>query len=468
MDEELIKLLTQNAGIADEAARYQQDMLRAQGTLKTAQQDPRRTTGQGGMFSALARGLGTYRGANEEAAAKANLLGVDERTKQMRQAGMAAVQGLPSMTPPIDPETGGYGLIPPEVTDRRRALGQALGMSPLADQRTAGAGVLAEADKAQLEAAKQANARTLGLVDIPGIGLVPKAFASAMYGADAKARTAYEKLHAPKWSPNSADANTSGMTQQVMPDGSIRLTPTGTAKPPSAGIGIAASAIDPESVKSAARLYEATGGLTMGSAFQGRGMEQARALVLKEHAAMFPDSNLGGNAAGYKADTGSLKDLTASMNRLEAFHGQLKKNIDVMRTYFNQIPDAGSKPMNAVLRELESQLGSPAMAGFHLAQNAVTAEAGRIMNNPDLRGQLTDTARQEMAAVHSGNYTLPQLEEVIKVIEKDASNRLTTLKAQIDKVKGATSSPADPRGGRALPKATGAAEPSLDELLKRY
>lgn len=78
MNDDLLKLLTDSAGSADEMALIQQKLLRSKDLRTQAAQDPRRTTRQGGMFSALARGVGAYNA------------GQLEREAGEAQAGMAA------------------------------------------------------------------------------------------------------------------------------------------------------------------------------------------------------------------------------------------------------------------------------------------------------------------------------------------------------------------------------------------
>ena len=183
MADRLTELLAQNAGLGDEETALQLQMLRAKTLRDRAAVDPRRTTGKGGMFSALARGVNAYRGGTMEAEADTTRAGLDARRMELRQAAQESVGGLPSLTPEIDPRTGGYGVVSPEAITQHRALGQALGLSPVPDLAKRGAAISGEAEKAQADAAKLANLRALGLVELPDGRMVPASSMGINYNA---------------------------------------------------------------------------------------------------------------------------------------------------------------------------------------------------------------------------------------------------------------------------------------------
>lgn len=183
MSDRLLELLSQNAGMGDEVAALQAQLLRAKGLRTQAQTDPRRTTGKGGMFSALARGVNAYRAGTMEAENETAQAGIDARSAQMRQAAQEAVGGLPSITPEIDPRTGGYGTIDPAALAQHRALGRALGSGPLPDLAKQGVSISGEAEKAGGEAAKLANLRAMGLVETKDGRLVPVNSVRSNYNA---------------------------------------------------------------------------------------------------------------------------------------------------------------------------------------------------------------------------------------------------------------------------------------------
>ena len=175
MADRLTELLAQNAGLGDEEAALQLQMLRAKTLRDRAAEDPRRTTGKGGMFSALARGVNAYRGGTMEAEADTTRAGLDARRMELRQAAQESVGGLPSLSGGYDPQTGTPLPPPEEALAAHRALGRALGFAPDKGLVAQGASVAEGAAKAQEAADKRAQEAMIKMVTLDNGERVPVA-----------------------------------------------------------------------------------------------------------------------------------------------------------------------------------------------------------------------------------------------------------------------------------------------------
>jgi YHS domain-containing protein len=81
-------------------------------------------------------------------------------------------------------------------------------------------------------------------------------------------------------------------------------------------------------------------------------------------------------------------------------------------------------------------MGSTEVAAFKAAQQVAAPEVARILTNPNLAGQLTDSARHEAEQVLSGDYSFNQLVAVANTLKQDFANRKTSYAEQINEIKG--------------------------------
>jgi hypothetical protein len=141
------------------------------------------------------------------------------------------------------------------------------------------------------------------------------------------------------------------------------------------------------------------------------------------------------NQAQFSADRKSLSDLRSATDALTAFEGTALRNAKQLEDRMALITDVGSPLFNGLIRDLQaSALGPAELAAFNAARRIVIPEFARILNNPRLSGQLTDTARAEMEEILQGNATIPSILEVLNVLRTDAGNRRTENEAQLREV----------------------------------
>jgi hypothetical protein len=135
---------------------------------------------------------------------------------------------------------------------------------------------------------------------------------------------------------------------------------------------------------------------------------------------------------------------------LGAFEETAIKNLDVFLKAAEKIPDTGSPLLNKPMRTLtEGVLGGADLTAYNTARRTVIPEFAKILANPGLSGQLSDSARHEIEEVISGNATLKQTIAAANVLKQDTVNRRTSYDDQIASIQKRI---ATPPGRTATPK----------------
>lgn len=202
---------------------------------------------------------------------------------------------------------------------------------------------------------------------------------------------------------------------------------------PSSGLmGTGGINLTPEAKQLAARQYLATGqipALGMGAA--------GRIGVLNEAASLDPQASVAGNQAEFRASQASLAQVQKMLDAVTAFENTALANVKVLQDRMAKVPDTGSPLMNMPVRMLAGQaMGSTEMAAYRTALQVVQPEFAKILNNPNMAGQLTDNARREMADAMSPNATLAQMNAIVETLVRDAHNRRLAYKQQISDISG--------------------------------
>lgn len=192
--------------------------------------------------------------------------------------------------------------------------------------------------------------------------------------------------------------------------------------------------LTPEGLDVAALNYARTGQLPpMGIGKAGMGI---RAKIINRAAFLNPNLDVAGNRAAFAADRTSLTGLQRQFDAYKSYERTVTLNTDVLRKAMSKIKDTGSPVLNTVVRNIDKNaLGSEELAAYNAALQTVVPEFARLLNNPNLTGQLTDTARKEIDSIVSKNYTINQMLAALAVLEQDANNRVTSSQDQINEVK---------------------------------
>ncbi len=184
--------------------------------------------------------------------------------------------------------------------------------------------------------------------------------------------------------------------------------------------------LTPEAMKMVAHQFAMTGQLPpMG---MGKAGAAVRTAIINEAADIYKGLDLPSQVAAFKANQESLKKMQGQRDAVGAFEETALKNLDQFLGAAKKVVDTKSPWLNKPLRALAGQvLGSADQAAFNAARQAVIPEFAKLLSNPSLSGQLTDSQRKEVDTILSPNATLAQIYASANVLKQDAENRKTAL-----------------------------------------
>ena len=162
-------------------------------------------------------------------------------------------------------------------------------------------------------------------------------------------------------------------------------------------------------------------------------------------------------SAEAKAESSSLTQLVQGKNALEAFEKTAIGNLDQLLSLARKVDMTGVPAIERWVRAGRQATGDPDVAAFNSQWTVVVPELARIITQPRLVGQLTDTARHEVQEALPKAANVKQLEAISGVLRGDIDRRNKSLDDQIAKVRGklggktqeapAPAAPADDTGG---------------------
>lgn len=233
----------------------------------------------------------------------------------------------------------------------------------------------------------------------------------------------------------------------------------------------AAPTLTKDALDITAHQFAMTGNLPpMGMGKQGAAVRTA---IINRAADIYKGLDLPQQAAAYKANQQSLVKMQGQRDAVGSFEETALKNLDQFLGTASKVVDTGSPLVNKPLRTISGQLlGSPEMAAYKAARQTVLPEFSRILGNPNLSGQITDSQRKEMSDLISGDASLAQIYATAKILKQDAANRRTSLD---DAIKGITDRIANPPKGVTAAPAPAAAgqveewviDPKSGKLVKK-
>jgi hypothetical protein len=161
-----------------------------------------------------------------------------------------------------------------------------------------------------------------------------------------------------------------------------------------------------------------------------------RTKILNRAAELGKGEDIAANKASYHADSTSLTKLTQQLNAVEAFENTAGKNLDLFLKTAEKVPDTGVPWLNTPLRAVSLKgRGSEEVAAFNAARQVALTEIARVVNNPNLTGVLSDSARQEIASLNPDSATFAQIKKVAGILKQDMANRHNSIREQVDSVK---------------------------------
>lgn len=196
-------------------------------------------------------------------------------------------------------------------------------------------------------------------------------------------------------------------------------------------------ALTPESLDQLATMFARTGAVP--PVGRGKAAPMIVAQIVNRAAQMFPDADLAGNKAGYKADTTSLGKQQQLMDLTKSWEATGKANLGNLRRISGTLVNAGSPLANRPLRWLyQNAGGDPTVTAFKAAHAAVVNEYAKILSGNTGGGGVTEGARHEAESMLPLDSTPAQIAAAADVLETDAGNRLSALTAQLAETKNRT------------------------------
>lgn len=154
--------------------------------------------------------------------------------------------------------------------------------------------------------------------------------------------------------------------------------------------------------------------------------------IAKERGMTAEQALAEGNAA--KSAQSSLQAVQKQYSMMEPFANMAEKNATILEEASKKIPDMGSSLLNTPVRALGNMFGSTDITGYRAALQPVQADFAKILSSPTGAGVLTDSARKEMEAAISPGATVGQIKRALDVFRRDAQNRRTSYKQQIEEL----------------------------------
>jgi len=190
-----------------------------------------------------------------------------------------------------------------------------------------------------------------------------------------------------------------------------------------------ALSLSPAGLDIAARMYSTTGMLPpMGI---GKATAGIRTRIINRAAEIDPNLNIAANKAGFESNKSALTNLKRIHNSSKAFEQTALRNAKVLERTMQKAIDTGSPWLNRPIRLLATATGDPAMSAFNAALQTVTPEFARLLSSPTASGQLTDSARHEIATILSKDATPRQILAALDVLRQDARNRTMSYEGQV-------------------------------------
>jgi hypothetical protein len=170
------------------------------------------------------------------------------------------------------------------------------------------------------------------------------------------------------------------------------------------------------------------------------GMTQRNEFLNREGKKRYGEGGTGESAAvdraSAKADKGALNAVTKDLAAIKPFAEMLDKNVVIAKNLAQQVIASDTRLANKPLNWLRQNAADyPQTAEFLAQVRFVQTEAARVLNNPRLVGQLTDSARREMEAVVNGDMPLNSFNAVMDRIVSDSGNRISSMVDQQQRLK---------------------------------
>jgi hypothetical protein len=136
-----------------------------------------------------------------------------------------------------------------------------------------------------------------------------------------------------------------------------------------------------------------------------------------------------------KADQKSLDKLVPQLDAVDSFEKTASQIGDKLVAIAKKVDSTGVPVLERWIRAgRKSVKGDPDVTEFNSRLNTYTSESAKILNNPNLTGPTTDSARHEMQEVMPNASYFEQIERGVNVMKEESGWRKKNLKDKIDEV----------------------------------
>lgn len=158
-----------------------------------------------------------------------------------------------------------------------------------------------------------------------------------------------------------------------------------------------------------------------------------RAAQIRKSAGL--DVPLNVQQAEFSAGKAALTDISKKYNTVMAFENTAGKNLDNFLESAKHVVDAGSPLLNRAFRGGARVItGSSDQATFDAARTVAFTEISKVLSG-SMGAQLSDASRHEAEGILRGDYTVPQLMKVARLLKNDMANRRTGYEQQMDQIR---------------------------------
>lgn len=193
----------------------------------------------------------------------------------------------------------------------------------------------------------------------------------------------------------------------------------------------------PNGLFQAAQTYIATGQFPPTARGSDAIAQNTRAAITSKVGAIAASSGLDEPAlrSFYKSNAASLAQQQKMQDSVQGFMATADKNAALLQETLKTIPDTGIPIFNQPVRAFAKNVaGNKNLAQFATYLQSVQNEYARIISQPNLAGQLTDSARHEAEALLDPKATVPQILGSIEALQKEGNNRLVSVGEQIQRI----------------------------------
>lgn len=201
-------------------------------------------------------------------------------------------------------------------------------------------------------------------------------------------------------------------------------------------------------------------------------IDNAKAKKLRE-IGLTEDQVIRQNAVA-NANIKGINKLIPMQQGVAAYETLARANGDRFLELAKKVNTSGIPLINSTMRLGQLATGNADAAEMMSVLRTYQTEAARIVNNPNLTGQLTDTARKEIEGVVPANMTVAQAARVINRLNFEFDVRGRGLQQQIDKAQSGLvpgypgAAPAAPPPAAADTAGSAKAPPAAVEYLKAH